>query len=222
MTEPDVALTDFLLTAQCGVFAYSLSRQTAVRFRLKSLCVQLFAVIGIASLIGGTVHGYFNDESTWQFQGFWRAGLVVLGAGSYFSWLIGAELIWRGAGRKWITLFALAGLAGYSAYVLFWDQRYMFAILNYLPATVFLLFAFLLQIRRGEKRPGLFGAVSVVVTLAAAAIQQLGIAIHPTYCNHNALYHLLQAAGLVLLLIAFRWLIMRDESTPNPKVEIGP
>ena len=90
MTEPDVALTDFLLTAQCGAFARLLSRQSAVRTRLQSLCTGFFAVVGIASLIGGTVHGYFHDESTWQFQVLWRAGLVVLGAGSYFSWLIGA------------------------------------------------------------------------------------------------------------------------------------
>jgi hypothetical protein len=222
MTEPDVALTDFLLTAQCGVFSFSLSRPRAVRGRLQSLCVQLFAAVGIASLIGGAVHGYFNDEATREFQVLWRAGLVVLGAGSYFSWLIGAELIWRGVGRKWIGLFAQAGLLGYSAFVLFWDQRFMFAILNYLPATFFLLLSFLLQIRRGEQRHGLFGAGSVVVTLAAAAIQQLGIAIHPVYCNHNALYHLLQAAGLVLLMFAFRGLIMRDERNPEASVESRP
>ena len=152
MTEPDVALTDFLLTAQCGAFSYSLSRLPAVRGRLQNLCVQLFAVVGIASFIGGAVHGYFNDEATWGFQIFWRAGLVILGAGSYFSWLIGAELIWRGAGPQWIGPFALAYLLGYSAYVVCWDQHFMFAILNYLPATFFLFFSFLLQIRRGERR----------------------------------------------------------------------
>jgi hypothetical protein len=218
MTEPDVALTDFLLTAQCGVFSFSLSRHKATRYRLQSLCVQLFAVVGIASLIGGTVHGYFHDESTREFQVLWRAGLVVLGAGSYFSWLIGAELIWRGLGRKWIGVFAFAGLLGYSLYVIFWGQRFMFAILNYLPATFFLFFSFVLQIRRGGKRPGLFGAASVFVTLAAAAIQQLEIAIHPVYCNHNALYHLLQAVGLVLLMVAFRGLIMQEESDPDYKI----
>lgn len=207
MTEPDVALTDYLLTAQCAGFAVWLARMPASRPRLQRLCVWFFSVVGLASLIGGTVHGFFNDETTWEFQVLWRLGLVVLGAGSYFSWLIGAELLLRGAGRKHLGRLALAWLLLYSAYILFWDQHFMFAILNYLPATFFLLLAFLLQIRTGDKRSALFGASSVLVTLAAAAIQQLQVAIHPTYFNHNALYHLLQAVALALLLVAFRGLI---------------
>jgi hypothetical protein len=214
MTEPDVALTDFLLTAQCGVFAYSLSRIPTHHSRLKSLCIWFFAVVGLASLIGGTVHGYFHDESTWQFQVLWRLGLLVLGAGSYFSWLIGAELLLRGEGRKHIGRLALAGLLLYSVWVLFWDQRFMFAILNYLPATFFLLLAFLLQIRTGDRRSALFGTSSVLATLIAAAIQQLQIAMHPTYFNHNAIYHLLQAIALALLLVAFRGLIRQEELAP--------
>jgi uncharacterized membrane protein len=72
MTEPDVALTDFLLTAQCGGFSYWLSRIQTHRSRLQSLCIRFFAVVGLAALIGGAVHGYFNDESTWQFQLLWQ------------------------------------------------------------------------------------------------------------------------------------------------------
>ncbi|MGI8979336.1 MAG: DUF6962 family protein [Pirellulaceae bacterium] len=220
MTEPDVALTDFLLTAQCGAFSYWLSRMPAPRRRrLQSLCVQFFAVVGLASLVGGAVHGYFHDESTRGFQILWRLGLVILGAGSYFSWLIGAELLFRDAGRKLFGRIALAGLLLYAAYVLFWDQHFLFAILNYLPATLFLFVAFVLQIRTGPRRAALYGASSVLVTLAAAAAQMLHIAPHPTYLNHNAVYHLLQAVALVLLLVAFRGFIgqvERDNVRPLP------
>jgi hypothetical protein len=38
-----------------------------------------------------------------------------------------------------------------------------------------------------------------VLTLVAAAVQQARIALHPTYFNHNALYHLLQAIALFLI-----------------------
>ena len=214
MTEPDVALTDYLLTAQCAGFAVSLARMPGSRPRLQRLCVWFFAVVGLASLIGGTVHGYFHDESTWQFQVLWRLGLLVLGAGSYFSWLIGGELLLRGEGRKHLGRLALAGLLLYSAWVLFWDQRFLFAILNYLPATFFLFLAFLLQIRTGDRRSALFGTSSVLATLIAAAIQQLQIAMHPTYFNHNAIYHLLQAVALALLLVAFRGLIRQEELVP--------
>lgn len=212
MTEPDVAITDFVLTAQCGAFAYWLSRMPAERRSLKSLCVQFFAVVGLASLVGGTVHGYFNDESTWEYQILWRLGLVILGAGSYLSWRIGAELVFRSAGRVLFSRLALADLLFYTAFALFWDQHFLYAILNYLPATLFLLLAFVVTIRTGPSRAGWYGASSVVVTLAAAAVQMLEIAPHPTYFNHNAIYHLLQAVGLALLLVAFRGVIRREET----------
>jgi hypothetical protein len=211
MTEPDVAITDFVLTAQCGAFAYWLSKMPVPRPRLQSLCVQFFAVVGLASLIGGAVHGYFNDEATWEYQILWRLGLVILGAGSYLSWRIGAELVFRGAGRLLFRLLALADLLCYSAFALFWDQHFLFAILNYLPATLFLLLAFVVTIGTGPSRAGWYGASSVLVTLAAAAVQMLQIAPHPTYFNHNAIYHLLQAVALTLLLVAFRGLVRQEE-----------
>jgi len=220
MTEPDVAITDFILTAQCGSFAYWLSRMPVPRRRLQSLCVQFFAVVGLASLVGGAVHGYFNDESTWGFQILWRLGLVILGAGSYFSWLIGAKLLFRGGARELFGRIALGGFLLYSAYVLFWDQHFLFAILNYLPATFFLLVAFLLQVRTGARRAGWYGASSVLLTLVAATVQQLQIAPHPTYLNHNAVYHLLQAVALTLLLVAFRGFIREEESAIASEAEV--
>jgi len=57
-------------------------------------------------------------------------------------------------------------------------------------------------------------AISLLATLIAAAIQQLQIAMHPTYFNHNAIYHLLQAVALALLLVAFRGLIRQEELAP--------
>jgi hypothetical protein len=88
---------------------------------------------------------------------------------------------------------------------------------NYLPATLFLFLAFVLQMRTGRKQPALFGASGVLITFVGAAVQRLGIALHPTYFNHNALYHVLQAVALVLLLAAFRRLI-RDEEMDKARV----
>jgi hypothetical protein len=221
MTEPDVAITDFVLTAQCGAFSYWLSKMSVPRPRLQALCVHFFAVIGAASFVGGAVHGYFNDESTLGFQIFWRLGLVILGASSYYSWRIGAELLFRESARELAGRIALVGFLSYTAFAVFWDQRFLFAILNYLPATLFLLLAFVATVRNGPRRAGWYGAASVLTTLAAAAVQMLHIAPHPTYFNHNAIYHLLQAIALGLLLVCFRGLIRQEEAVIEPAAEVA-
>ena len=39
----------------------------------------------------------------------------------------------------------------------------------------------------------------IISTFAAAGVQQTGLAMHPIYFNHNALYHLIQ--GLALFMV---------------------
>ena len=43
-----------------------------------------------------------------------------------------------------------------------------------------------------------------LLSVLAALLQQARIAIHPVYFDHNALYHVVQAAALVLLYFGFR------------------
>jgi hypothetical protein len=106
------------------------------------------------------------------------------------------------------------------------------AIINYLPATVFLLAAFTLAyVRRrisqntqrdftnaanpealntasdrdGDKDTScLLGALAMVITLLAAVLQQSKIAIAPLGLTHNVIYHLVQGAGLLLLFLSAR------------------
>jgi hypothetical protein len=42
-------------------------------------------------------------------------------------------------------------------------------------------------------------AGGILIGFGAAFIQQLGIAIHPAYFNHNSTYHFIQAIGLLIL-----------------------
>jgi hypothetical protein len=43
---------------------------------------------------------------------------------------------------------------------------------------------------------------AVGISLFTALVQQLRVALHPVYFNHNALYHVLQAAALFLCFLA--------------------
>ena len=58
--------------------------------------------------------------------------------------------------------------------------------------------------RRSPTRAEAFGIAGLVLTLIAAAIQQLRIGVHPQYLDHNALYHVVQAIALFLIFVAAR------------------
>jgi hypothetical protein len=50
-----------------------------------------------------------------------------------------------------------------------------------------------------SSRRSALSAASLGLTFVAAAVQQARVALHPRYFDHNALYHLIQAAGLYLV-----------------------
>src|SRR5205823_6043329 len=70
MTEPDVALTDYALALECTVFAYLLQRREHALF---------FGSAAVASLAGGTVHGFFLDARTLGNAVLWRLTLIAIG-----------------------------------------------------------------------------------------------------------------------------------------------
>jgi hypothetical protein len=94
------------------------------------------------------------------------------------------------------------------------NDSFGIAIAHYLPATLFLLFAFALLYGRGRRSAMLAGVIGMVLTLVAAYVQQRRIAVHPVYFNHNALYHLVQAIALALLFMASRGLLAPREGLP--------
>ena len=101
---------------------------------------------------------------------------------------------WRGlSSAAWIEF------AVYTLVVLFITDAFAAAITNYLPATLFLLAAFFVAYRGTGSMPLALGLGGLVLTVMAAGVQQARIALHPTYFNHNALYHLLQAIALFLI-----------------------
>jgi hypothetical protein len=70
-----------------------------------------------------------------------------------------------------------------------------------------LLFAFAVVYGR-DPRPSMFaGVIGMALTVVAAYVQQRGSAVHPVHFNHNALYHVIQAVGLLLIYRAGRILV---------------
>jgi hypothetical protein len=207
MTEPDVALTDYALAVECGVFAYLLSRQASRNRSLSAWFVLFFGATTGAALAGGTVHGFFLDERTLGARVLWPAALLALGLVALAAWEIGATLRFAPPLVRKISLVARAEFVVYAGVVFFVSQAFAVAVLNYLPAMLFLVVVFGLEYRRTRARAVRLGFVGLVLSLVASAIQQSGIALHPVYFNHNALYHVIQVVALFMIFLAARWLV---------------
>lgn len=203
ITEPDVALTDYGLAVESATFSYLLFRQKAPR-PLKMWFAIFFGSVSLAALAGGTVHGFFLDVQTIGAQVLWPITLIAIGVSALAAWAIGAKLQFPGPLSRTISAVAAAAFAGYTATVLFVSQTFLIAIVNYLPAAVFLLIVFLLVYRRTRERSVLAGVVGLTLTFVASGVQQGGVGLHPVYFNHNATYHVIQAAALFMIFLCAR------------------
>ena len=114
-------------------------------------------------------------------------------------WVIGARLIVPEPAATWVRRAAIAQLLVYATIVIGFDQRFLVAIATYLPATVFLLVVFIMLHSRDKTQGVAPGIVGLLLTFVAAVVQQLRIAVHPVYFNHNALYHVIQGVALYLI-----------------------
>ena len=153
-----------------------------------------FVATSAASLFGALVHGFYSDNKF-----LWQAVLIALGIVSASTWAVGAHLLFTDGAARFVTVAALIELAVYSLVVLFVTDNFAIAIANYLPSTVFLIAAFFVSYRSTAATPVALGLAGLLLTLVAAGVQQARIAVHPTYFNHNALYHVLQAVALFLI-----------------------
>jgi hypothetical protein len=195
-----VTLTDYGLTVLCSWFAWSLWRQGTRTQHFQVLWTIFFASIAAASLTGGTVHGFFLDESTWGYRLLWPTTQLAIGITAASAWVLIGALISNSPTKikKWV-LFAVTIFLVYTSVVIFYSQSFTVVILNYLPAMIALLAATFREYIRTRSKPFLLVSCGILVSFVATFVQQAGIGIHANYFNHNSTYHLIQAFGLLIL-----------------------
>lgn len=212
ISEPDVTFTDYGLAIECALFTYLIYRQRDPLQTLRNHFALFFGSVGAAALAGGTVHGFFLDGSTTGYAILWPATLIAIGVSAFAGWVIGTKLLFSPSAARNIWILAAAEFVAYCIVVLFINQTFMVAVINYLPAALFLSVALAIVYARLRQRPVLVGLAGMALTFVAAGVQQAGIALHPVYFNHNALYHLIQAVALLMIFWAARWLVARPTS----------
>ncbi|MBH74669.1 MAG: hypothetical protein CL896_02615 [Dehalococcoidia bacterium] len=198
MKEIDVALTDYGLAFECSVFAFVLIRNKCEDQPLSIWFAFLFASVGLASIMGGTIHGFVHEDTLSEAI-FWRATIVSIGISALTAWVIGAKILLGNLGQRVVFFVAALNFSIYLGYVVFFNQNFVVAVANYLPAAIFLLVVFAILYNRNQQRLVFLALAGVILTFVAAAIQQIGIGVHAEYFNHNALYHVVQAVGLYLI-----------------------
>ena len=204
MTQIDVSLTDYGLAVECVCFTCLMARSRAGNSSLPVVFMLFFFSIAIAAAAGGTVHGFFLDESSLGYRILWPSTLVVMGVTALSGVHIATALHFSRSKAVQINRIALTAFITYFAIVLFIRRDFLIAILGYLPALVFVGVAFLLSYLRQRKLGFLIGFLGVCTMFFAAAAQQAKLGIDPRYFNHNALYHALQALALFMVFLAAR------------------
>ncbi len=204
LIEPDVALTDFGLAAECALFAGWLQWGTLRDSPLRAWFVVLFAALGVGALLGGITHGFLPDATSDASRVAWVATLVAIGVAALATWAVGARVLFANGTARWFVTAAVLLFVLNVAAVLYVSQSFIVAIVFYAPAMVFALIAFVLVYRSSGRSLLLFAVAGIVLSLVAAVIQQTQTGIPSLRLTHNALYHLVQAAGLLLIFLTAR------------------
>lgn len=206
LTRPAVSLTDFALAIECAAFTVLLARLPATDTVLRRWFLVFFASVAAASLLGGTMHGFF-EYSTSPFRTvLWTATLLSILVTSYAVWSIAAVMQLDARASQLVRWFAVAQMIVLTVVVLFVTREFVIAIVAYLPATLFLFLAFVLAYRRRRNPALASGVAGLALVFVGAAVQQLGVTIHPVYLDHNTLYHVIQGVALWLIYRAARWI----------------
>jgi hypothetical protein len=201
--EPGVVFTDLGLAILGAWFAWRLASLPG-RGPLGRSGAVLMAGLASAALWGAVFHAFF-PEDTATLAGFiaWipvSLSIVVAAAALLDLGLRAlAPRLRQPARRSLVTVYAVA----FAAVVLLVDESFTSIVRFYVPALLlFLIAATARAIRDGGG--WILLALGLALSAGAALLQQLEVAFHPVYFDHNAVYHVVQAGALVLLYRGFR------------------
>jgi hypothetical protein len=202
--EPDVALTDLGLAILGAYFSWRLAIDPARRALTRSAAV-VMGGLASAALWGAIFHAFFPAKTATR-AGYLAWVPVALSIVLVASTLLGLGLhllapkIGEAVRRALVAVYAI----GFAVTVVLLDDSFTSIVRFYAPALVLVLVAAAVQAFRTRSPGWALVAAGFALSIAAAVLQQAKVAVHPTYFNHNAVYHVVQGAALVLLYQGFQ------------------
>jgi hypothetical protein len=215
--DPDVVFTDLGL-AFLGAFL-SLRLRTRDPGQFSGAGAALMAGLASAAFWGAVFHGFFpaETETTGGFVAWIPVVLsIIVAAGAMLNLalrLLTPSLPFSGR-RIILVTYTLSFLA----VVLLVDESFTSIVRFYVPVLLLFLMGAARQ-ALGDRRSG-WGLVTggLLLSVAAAVLQQAQVVIHPDYFDHNALYHVVQAIALLVLYLGFRRISDRSPSVSRDTV----
>jgi hypothetical protein len=202
--DPDVALTDLGLTLLGGYLGWLLWRAPG-RSTLRKIGAVLMAGLASAALWGGVFHAFFPD-GTATLPGFLTWIPVTISIAVAASAMLDLSLrllLPEIPPRVRHTLLTIYGMT-FVVVVLFVRESFGTIVYFYTPALLLLLFAAGRQALTSRDASWTLISTGLLVSMVAALLQQARVAVHPTYFDHNAVYHAVQALGLLFLYVGWR------------------
>jgi hypothetical protein len=156
-----------------------------------------FVAVAGASFAGGTYHGFGLAMPQRATLAVWKLTTVSMGAASFFLLASTLNASFSGRLRSWLLAAASTKLAVYLVWMVNHDA-FVWVVLDY--GSTLLMVLVLAVTGRLHGLPGrrAFVVSGILVSMAAAVVQQSGIGLHRHF-NHNDLMHVIQMGGVWLL-----------------------
>lgn len=193
--EPDVVFTDLGLALLGGYFAVRLRRGIGGG-------AVVMAALASAAFWGAVFHALFPARTATPLGfGVWM--LVALSIVVVAAALLWLSLSLLGVSQQ-LRRIVVGGYAGAcAALVLFVDESFATIVRFYGPVLLLVIALATREALRTGTAAWRWVAGGFALSALAALAQQYRIAVHPAYFDHNAVYHVIQAAALVLLYVGF-------------------
>jgi len=204
VAEPTSAATDALLAAASAAGIAALARGTPPSL-LRAYWIVALAGWGLSALLGAATHGLDLDPGVETLL--WQPLYIGLGAAQALL-VVAAVAAWRGeTSAQRLLPFMLAAAA-----VFYWATwrtggDFLVFVVFSTATTVFALGVHAALAR--AKRPGAgWVAAGLGVSLAAGLVQASALSLHVVWgFDHNGLFHVVQLAGLAILIPGLRRLL---------------
>ena len=148
----------------------------------------------MGSYVGGTYHGFQHALEPSVAVVLWKITTISMGIASFFLLTSAITTAFTGQDRRWLTAAATLKLAVYVVWMLGHDQ-FKYVIYDYGSTLAILLLLVASEKTHGDDGHRAFIASGILVSIAAAAVQQSGFRLHQHF-NHNDLMHIIQMGGV--------------------------
>lgn len=207
IAEINVAITDYTLALQAFIIIIYINKQPSKHL----IWLSLFISILVASLLGGTVHGFFRNELSYYHQTLWKLTLLSVSCMTFCMWHVNNIFIENSAIKKTISIFTIFQFIINNMVIIFFSSDFSLVALNYLPAITALFIVFIKEYISQKNRIFIAGITSIFLTFIGFFVQFKKISLS-YYFNHNTIYHIIQLVAIYLLFKVTKWDIRRKQN----------